>query len=247
LTQSPLEVKTAAGPTEAFFFTPESGSGPWPGVLYLTDIAGIRPAYHTMARRLADKGYAVLLPNIFHRATRLPVIDFEFKMGEERSMKKLSELRNALSNAQMSEDGAAYVDDVLAMKNVKQGKVGVVGYCFTGSMSVRIAAARPDKVAAAASFHGGGLVTDLPDSPHLLLPKIKARLYFGHAIEDRSMPAEAIAKLDASLKAWGGKYGSEVYEGAYHGWAVPGSPIYNEKQAERHFDKLVELFDATLK
>ena len=247
MTQSPLEVKTAAGPTEAFFFTPESGTGPWPGVVYLTDIGGIRPAYHTMARRLADKGYAVLLPNIFHRVSRLPVIDFEFKMGEERSMKRLSELMNALPSAQMSEDGSLYVDDVLAMKTVKQGKVGVVGYCFAGSMSVRTAAARPDKVAAAASFHGGGLVTDMPDSPHLSLPKIKARLYFGHAIEDRSMPKEAIARLDAALKAWGGKYESEVYEGAYHGWAVPGSPIYNEKQAERHFEKLVGLFDATLK
>jgi carboxymethylenebutenolidase len=156
-------------------------------------------------------------------------------------------LRDALSNQQMSEDGAIYVDDILAMKNVGQGKVGVVGYCFTGSMAMRTAAARPDKVAAAASFHGGGLVTDLPDSPHLLLPKIKARLCFGHAIEDRSMPADRIAKLDSALAAWGGRYESEIYEGAYHGWAVPGSPVYNEKQAERHFEKLVALFDGTLK
>lgn len=242
-----IEAKTPGGPTEAFLFTPASGSGPWPGVVYLTDIAGIRPAYHTMGQRLADKGYTVLLPNIFHRATKLPVFDFEFKMGDERSMKRLSDLRNALSSAQMSEDGGAYVDDLLAMKETKQGKVGVVGYCFTGSMAMRTAAARPDKVAAAASFHGGGLATDLPASPHTLLPKIKARLYFGHAVEDRSMPPEAIAKLEAALKAWGGKFQSEVYDGAHHGWAVPGSPVYNEKQAERHFEKLVALFDETLK
>jgi carboxymethylenebutenolidase len=112
---------------------------------------------------------------------------------------------------------------------------------------MRTAAARPDEVAAAASFHGGGLASDQPDSPHLLLPQIKARLYFGHAVEDRSMPAAAIAKLDDALKAWGGRYENEVYDGAHHGWAVPGSPVYNEKQAERHFEKLVELFDATLK
>ncbi len=248
MTQSPFEVSTAAGPTEAFFFTPESGSGPWPGVLYLTDIGGIRDAYFTMARRLADKGYAVLLPNIFHRISRIPVMDFaNFRMGEERSMKRLSELMNALTAVQMAADGTAYVDDLLAMKQVKPGKVGVVGYCFSGAMAMRAAAAVPDKVAAAASFHGGGLVTDQHDSPHLELSKIKARLYFGHAIEDRSMPAEAIQKLDAALKAWGGKYESEVYDGAYHGWAVPGTPVYNEKQAERHFEKLVQLFDATLK
>ncbi len=241
-----IEVKTDAGPAEAYLFTP-AGKGPWPGVVHLTDIAGIRPAYHSMAQRLADKGYAVLLPNIFHRVTKLPVIDFEFKMGEERSMKRLGELRNGLNSTQMAEDGGTYVDFLLNHPTVNGSAAGVVGYCFTGSMSVRTAAARPGKVGAAASFHGGGLYTDQPDSPHTLLPKVKARLYFGHAIEDRSMPAEAIAKLDGALKAWGGEFESEVYEGAYHGWAVPGSPIYNEKQAERHFQKLVALFDETLK
>ena len=112
-----------------------------------------------------------------------------------------------------------------------------------------MAAAAPDKIAAAASFHGGGLYTDQPDSPHLLLPKITARLYFGHAIEDRGMPPEAIAKLEAALEDRGrGKGESETYEGARHGWCVPGrAEVYNEAQAERAFVKLVELFDATLK
>ena len=102
--------------------------------------------------------------------------------------------------------------------------MGVVGYCFTGKMALYTAKARPGKIAAAASFHGGGLVTDGPDSPHLALPAIKARLYFGHATNDRSMPAEAIAKLDHALEAWGGQYESEVYDGAYHSWTVPDSP-----------------------
>jgi carboxymethylenebutenolidase len=115
-------------------------------------------------------------------------------------------------------------------------------------MAVRTAAAAPDKIAAAASFHGGGLYTDQPDSPHLLLPKIKARLYFGHAVQDRSMPAETIAKFEAVLKDWTGRSESETYEGALHGWCVPGRPeVYNEKQAERAFGKLVELLNATLK
>jgi carboxymethylenebutenolidase len=167
-------------------------------------------------------------------------------MGEERSMKRLSELRNGLSSVQMAEDGAAYVDFLLAQKTVTGGKAGVVGYCFTGQMSMRTAAACPDRIGAAASFHGGGLYTDQSDSPHLGLPKVKARLYFGHAIEDRSMPAEAIAKLERALREWGGKFESEMYQ-ARHGWAVPGSPVYDEKEANRHFENLVKLFDETLK
>jgi carboxymethylenebutenolidase len=240
-----FEIRTRDGVTEAFLYRP----GPerdYPGVLHLTDIAGIRPAYHQMARRLAEKGYSVLLPNIFHRVTKLPVFDFEAKMGDERTMKRIGELRAGLDASQSMSDGGAYVDFLLSQKGVKSGRVGVVGYCFTGSMTVRTAAVQRDKVAVAASFHGGGLATDQPDSPHLLLPEISARLYFGHAVDDRSMPASAIAKLEDALKKWGGRYESEIYEGAHHGWAVPGSPVYNETQAERHFEKLVSLFAETL-
>jgi carboxymethylenebutenolidase len=248
MAESKIDVNVGGGSAEAFLFTPSSGGGPWPGVVYLTDIMGIRPAYHQMAQRLADKGYVVLLPNIFHRGTKLPVLDFVPKMGDERTMKKMGELRAALSNAQMGPDGAAYADFLLAQPNVKGPKAGVVGYCFTGAMAVRMAAEAPDRIAAAASFHGGGLYTDQPDSPHLLLPKIAARLYFGHAVQDRSMPPEAIAKLEAALKAWDGAGESETYEGALHGWCVPGRPeVYNEPQAERAFAKLAALFDATLK
>jgi carboxymethylenebutenolidase len=243
-----LDVKAADGTAEAFLFTPSSGSGPWPGVVYLTDIMGIREAYHGMAQRLADKGYAVLLPNIFHRGSKLPVLDFVPKMGDEKTMKRMGELRASLPNDKMGPDGVAYANFLLARPEVKGAKVGVVGYCFTGQMTMRAAAVAPDKFAAAASFHGGGLYTDQPDSPHLLLPKIKARLYFGHAVQDRSMPAETIAKFEAALKAWPGKSESETYEGALHGWCVPGHVgAYNEAQADRAFGKLVALFDAELK
>ena len=244
--ETKLDIKLAAA--EAFLYTPSSGSGPWPGVVYLTDIMGIRGAYQKMAQRLADQGYVVLLPNIFHRATRLPVLDFVPQMGDERTMKKMGELRASLANDQMGPDGAAYVDFLLAQPNVKGPKAAVVGYCFTGTMSVRTAAEAPDKIAAAASFHGGGLYTDQQDSPHLLLPKIKARLYFGHAVQDRSMPAETIAKFEAVLKAWPGQSESETYEGALHGWCVPGREgIYNEAQAERAFGKLNAVLGETLK
>jgi carboxymethylenebutenolidase len=113
-------------------------------------------------------------------------------------------------------------------------------------MALHIAAAAPDKVAAAASFHGGWLATESPDSPHLLLPRIKARLYFGHADQDSMMPAEWIQRLEAALRDWHGAFQSEIYEGAGHGWTVPERSVYNELQAERAFEKEVELFEATL-
>jgi carboxymethylenebutenolidase len=240
-----LEVPTRDGDAEAFLYRPDE-NGSWPGVIHLTDIAGIRPAYHRMARRLAEQGFAVLLPNIFHRVAKLPVFDFEAKMGDERTMKRIGELRAGLNTEQMLADSASFTDFLLQQKGVKPDRAGVVGYCFTGSMAVRMASVRPDQIAAAGSFHGGGLATDQPDSPHLLLPKIKARLYFGHAVDDRSMPAAAIEKLDGALKEWGGRYESETYQGAHHGWAVPGSPVYNEAQAERHFEKLTALLRETL-
>ena len=247
MTETKLDIKTAGGTAEAFLYTPPSGTGPWPGVIYGTDIMGIRGAYQKMAQRLADQGYVVLLPNVFYRGAKLPVLDFVPQMGDERTMKRMGELRGFLTNAQMGPDGADYADFLLAQKDVRGPRAGIVGYCFTGQMAVRAAAAAPDNIAAAASFHGGGLYTDQSDSPHLLLPRIAARLYFGHAVEDRSMPAEAIVKFEAALKDWPGASESETYDGARHGWCVPGRDIYNEAQAERAFAKLVALFDATLK
>ena len=112
---------------------------------------------------------------------------------------------------------------------------------------MRAAAVRPEKVAAAASFHGGGLYTNAPSSPHLVLPRIRAELYLGHAINDQSMPEEAIRNLERALVRWGGKYQSEIYAGAYHGWTTPDTPVYNQQQADRAFEKLAELFARTLK
>ena len=216
-------------------------------MLFLTDIMGIRDANLGMAQRVAEQGYAVLMPNVFWRDSKLPIFDFEIKMGEERTMKRFQQLFAALQPDQMSSDSAIYLDFLRQQPHVKAGRMGVVGYCFTGAMAMRAATVRPDIVAAAASFHGGGLASDQPTSPHLLLPRIKARLYFGHAVEDKSMTPQMIAKLDAALEAWGGTFESETYEGAHHGWTVPGRDVYNPKQAERHYVKLFETFDAALK
>jgi carboxymethylenebutenolidase len=246
MVEEAIEIRTADGTSDGFIYRPDGGRR-CPGAIHLTDIGGIRPSHREMARRLADKGYTVLLPNIFYRTGRPPMFDFKPTMGDERTMKRFAELAGPMTPEAMERDGGAYVDFLAANPSVSEGKIGVVGYCFTGAMAMRTAAVRPDKVAAAASFHGGRLYVDGPKSPHLSLPKIKARLYFGHAIKDQSMPADAIQKLEAALEAWGGKFESETYEGAYHGWTEPDSPVYNKAQSERAFEKLTALFAQTLK
>ena len=241
-----IEIRTTDGTADGFFYRAE-GERRFPGAIHLTDIGGIRSSHREMARRLAGKGYAVLMPNVFYRTGKPPVMDAKVAMGDERRMKRMAELSAPMTPEAVERDAHAYVNFLAAHDAVSPGAIGVVGYCVTGAFAMRTAAAQPDKVAAVASFHGGGLYTDAPTSPHLVLPRIKARLYFGHATKDRSMPQEAIEKLDRALDAWGGKYESEVYEGAFHSWTVPDSPVYNQPQAERAFEKLTELFANTLK
>lgn len=235
-----VEIAMRDGIADGYLYAREDGARQ-PGVIHLTDIRGVRPAAREMARRLAGAGYAVLLPNVFYRTRRPPLFDFPFKWGDDRTAKRFAELTDPLTPEAMERDASGYVDFLAAHRAVAPGPMGVVGYCFTGSMALRISAARSDHIAAAASFHGGGLWTDGPASPHLVLPRVKARLLFGHADGDRSMPADAIAKFDAALAKWGGYYESEVYAGAGHGWTVPDNTVYNGPQAERAYASLNAL------
>ena len=236
-----IEVPTRDGESDCVFITPE-GKGPWPGVIYLTDVWGNRPAAHEMAARVAAQGYAVLMPNIFYRLHKPPFDPL--LMGGERGMATAMPLISSLDTDMMVRDGLSWIDYLLGRQDVAK-KLAVVGYCFSGAMAVRIAATS-DKIAAAASFHGGRLVTDQPNSPHTLIPNITAELYFSHAIEDQSATPQQIAQLDDALKGWGGKYQSEMYEGARHGWTVPDSEAYNPAQSERHYEKLFALLKRTL-
>lgn len=240
-----IQIPMPDGTSDAVMFRPE-GDAKLPGVIHLTDIGGIRPSHREMARRLAAKGYVVLMPNVFFRAGKPPMFDFTPTMGEERTMKRFGELSKALPPDKMDSDGAAYADFLNAQNSVSKGTMGLVGYCFTGAMALRTAAMRPDKIAAVATFHGGGLFSLVPTSPHLVLPKVKAQLHIGHADKDQSMSAEAITKFDVALKEWGGKAHSEVYK-AFHGWTVPDSPVYNQPEADRAFDNMVALFGKTLR
>jgi len=239
-----IEIRTADGTGDGFLYRHEEGRRP--GVLHLTDIGGIRSSQKAMASRLAAAGYTVLMPNLFYRFGRPPVVDFAAGLGSEEARRRMEELKAPLTPEALESDAGAYVDSLAGHEGVSAGGIGVVGYCFAGSVALRTAAARPDRIKAAASFHGGGLCTDAPTSPHLLLPRIKARLYFGHAVEDRGMPPEAIERLDQALAKWGGRWESEIYDGARHGWTVPDSPVFNGPQAERAFSKLTELLALSL-
>ncbi len=240
-----VEISVRERTSEGFLYCPE-GDGRWPAILYLTDIGGIRTANREAAGRLANEGYAVLVPNVFYRTGRTPLQPPLRSLSGEAAKQRLAELSQPLTPEAMEADAAAYIGFLASQDCVSPDAMGAVGYCFTGKMALYAAAALPDKIAGAASFHGGGLFSDAPTSPHLRLPRIKARLYFGHATNDRSMPEEAIVKLDQALKAWGGNYGSEVYQDAFHSWTSSDSPVYNAPQAERAFQKLTELFAETL-
>jgi carboxymethylenebutenolidase len=243
-----IEIRATDGTSDGVLFRP-AGERRSPGVIFLTDIGSIRPATRDMARRIAEEGYCVLMPNVFYRSGRPPLWDFPRRLGEERTMKRIAELSAPVTPEAMVRDASDYVEFLSAQDSVSEGVMGVVGHCFTGAMALRTAAARPDRIAAAASFHGVRLFTDDAKSPHLVLPRVKARLYFAHAIEDKSMPEDAIEKFNRALEAWGAggnRYESEIYEGAYHGWTAPDSPVYNEAQAGRAFKKLTELFAETL-
>jgi carboxymethylenebutenolidase len=240
-----VEIRMPDGVADGFLYEPDGG-GKRPAVMHLPDIGGVRPAHQQMAKRLSAEGYVVLLPNVFYRAGRSPLWDSPFKMGEERTMKRLGELSASLPPDAMVKDIPAYIDFLQTQPTVSGGMVGAVGHCYTGAMALRAAAARPDKIGGAVSFHGGALVTDAPNSPHTVLPKVKGQLYFGHAQDDPYMPKEAIEKLDKALAAWGGRFESETYQGAHHGWTVPDSPVYNKPQAEHAYTKMIELFRAAI-
>jgi carboxymethylenebutenolidase len=240
-----VDVKTPDGVADCELFYP-SEQGAWPGIIVYTDIGAIRPVFRDMSKRLAAEGYAVLIPNPFYRVSRTPAYPAPFKFGEEKTTARMGELRPSVTAAGAARDAPAFVDFLLAQKQVK-GKIGTVGYCMGGGLAMRTAAAVPDKVAACASFHGSQLVSADPDSPHTLAAKIKAEMYLGFAIEDRTMPPEAVEKLRAALDKAGVRFESEVYDGARHGWCVKDHTVYNEPQAERAWSHLLALFRRSLK
>ncbi len=242
--ESDVMVKMADGNCDAALFHP-AGSGPWPGAVIFTDALGLRPAFREMGRRLAGQGFTVLVPNPFFRVRQAPVLSGPFDFAKPEDRAKLTELRVGLTTEARSRDGATYIAflDTLPQVNPKV-KIGISGYCMGGPYTMLTAAAVPDRVGAAASFHGGGLVTDQPDSPHLLASKIKAQYYFAVAANDDQREPDAKVKL---REAFAGKPATVVvYDGCLHGWCVNDGMVYNAAGAERAFAELIALYKRAL-
>jgi carboxymethylenebutenolidase len=240
-----IEIQTADGVAEAYLATPDDGERP-PGVLFLMDAFGLRPRIEEMADRIAERGYAVLAPNLFYRAGRVPVLPFPDMTQEDARadfFTKVRPLMGELTPERLAADGAAYLDE---LAKVSDGPVALTGYWLGVRVGMRIAAAHPDRVAALGGFHGGGLVTDDPNSPHRVVDQLRAELYFGHADNDQSNSAEQIAALDTALDDAGVPHRSEVYEGAAHGYTMSDTPAWNEQASERHFTALFDLLERTL-
>jgi carboxymethylenebutenolidase len=248
-----VEIKTPDGTCDAAFIHPESGSHP--GVLIWADAFGLRPAFREMAKRLASEGYSVLVPNPFYRVAKAPVFTDVPSFNFQTDRAKLTPLMGSINaDGAAEKDAAAYIAFLDSQKAVNKGKrIGTQGYCMGGPLIVRTAAAVSDRVGAAASFHGGGLVTDKPNSPHLLAPKIKARMYFGIANSDDKQQPDAKDKLKESFAAAHVPAEIEVYTESVHGWCVPdmpaqgnGQPTFNKPDAERAWGKLLTLYKTNI-
>lgn len=243
--ESTVEIKTPDGTADAYFVHPSSGSHP--AVLIWPDALGLRPSFQQMGKRLAESGYAVLVPNPFYRQKKAPVVPQGASFSDEGTRKQVMQLMGALNPQTHVTDAKAFIGWLDTQAAVdKKRKMGTTGYCMGGPITMRTAATFPDRVGAAGSFHGGGLVTDKPESPHLLVPKMKAHYLIAIAEnDDKREPdskdvlreAFAAAKLPAEI---------EVYAGAMHGWCPPDSSVYNEAQAEKAWSRMLSIFKTAL-
>ena len=253
VTETDVAIKTPDGMCDAAFIHPSTGSHP--GVVIWADAFGLRPVMRDIGKRIAGEGYSVLVPNPFYRVGKAPFFDTDkvSSFNFQTDMPKIQPLMASINAPGAAEkDAVAFVAFLDAQKEVNQSKkIGTQGYCMGGPLVVKTCAAVPNRVGAGGSFHGGGLVTDKPDSPHLLASKIKARMYFGIAANDDMRQPDAKDKLKESFAAAKVPAEIEVYT-SKHGWCVrdmpadASGPIYNMADAERAWGKLVALYKAAL-
>jgi carboxymethylenebutenolidase len=245
MTYEKVEVSTADGVCPVHVFTSGAGVAS-PAIIFYMDAGGIRPAALKMAQRLADAGYIVLLPDLFYRYGEYgPFNPVEVFKGDFRAI--LGPLMATTGNKRASEDTAALLSYLDTRSDVAGKKLGAVGFCMGAGMAIASAGTYPERFAAVASFHGGNLATDAPDSPHRYAPQLQAEVYVAAADGDGSYPADMAERLEASLKQAGVRYSAETYAGAAHGWMKPDFPVYNAEAAERGWSKMIELFDRVLK
>ena len=243
--ETDVMVPTPDGKADAVLFHP-GGAGSWPAVLMWPDILGLRPVFRDMGRRLAASGYTVLVPNPFYRTKRAPIVTGPFDFSDPKQVKPLLDLKATLTDARIDSDATAFIAFLDQQKQTNRHKgAGVQGYCFSGPFAFHTGAVRADRIRAVATFHGGGLVTKEPNSPHLLIPKTRASFVVAIARNDDQKQPEAKDVLKATFAKAKRPAVVEVYP-ADHGWCVAGSPPYDQAAAERAWAELLRLYRAKL-
>ncbi|MFN8226235.1 MAG: alpha/beta fold hydrolase [Mycobacterium sp.] len=237
-------ITTSDGSCPVTLALPE-GEGPWPGVVMYPDAGGARPAFTEMAQRLAGYGYAVLVPDVYYRDPGWAPFDMASVFGDAAERARLFGMISKVTPDIMATDAAAFFDYLAGRPEVRGGSFGTTGYCMGGRTSLVVAGRVPERVAAAMSFHGGGLAADDPGSPHLLADKMRAAVYVGAAENDASFTPEQAETLDGALTAAGVEHTIEFYAAA-HGFAVPDNAPYDPAAAERHWAAMREVFGAKL-
>jgi len=239
-------IKTRDGNCPASIITPPNISGSWPAVIFYMDGPGIRPTLWQMGQLLADGGYLVLMPDLFYRDGSYPPRVPARLLADPGQRAEMMKSINSLNRERKISDTAAFIEFLQSRPDVEGDKYGAVGYCMGGNYALTAAGAFPDRFAAVASFHGGNLASQDPDSPHRFLGKFTGRVYVGGAVEDAHFPEEQKLRLEQALTEAGVSHVVETYVGAHHGFAVPDIPAFNQPAADRHWAALFDLFDQTL-
>jgi carboxymethylenebutenolidase len=242
-----VDIPTEDGTADAYLAHPADGE-PHPGVLLYQDAFGLRPHLRSMADRLAGAGYTVLVPNLFYRHGRAPVVelpDFIDPGARPEIWGRLGPVMQSLTADLAMRDAGAWLRWLAGSPLVADGPVALTGYCMGAGLSLLTAGTYPERVAAAAGFHGGHLATDAPDSPHRVAGRITAEVYFGHADADSSLPPEQVQRLEEALTAAGVRHRCEVYPGAHHGFTQADTAAYHKEGDERHWAALLDLLGRT--
>lgn len=244
-TGADVSIKTPDGVADAYFVHPVAGK--YSGVLIWPDIFGLRPAFRAMATRLSESGYSVLVINPFYRTKKAPTAPDHPDFNDPATRQALMSLMGTLTPDTAVTDAKAFVSYLDSQPSVdKQRKIGTTGYCMGGPFVLRAAAVLPERIGAGATFHGGGLVTDKPDSPHLLIPRMKAHFLIAIAENDDSRQPEAKITLRDAFSNAHLPAEIDVYAGTLHGWCPPDSQVYNHDQAEKAWSRMLALFSASL-
>jgi carboxymethylenebutenolidase len=241
-----LSIRTRDGDCPVHVFKPE-GPGRWPAAIFYMDGLGIRPTLFQMGQRLADGGYVVLLPDLFYRAGPYAPLEPKKIFASGNLMGAIGHLFSTTNNRRAAEDTEAFLAYLDTRDDIVGSKIGTTGYCMGGGVSLTVAGTYPDRIAVAASFHGGNLATDSELSPHRLASKMQGRIYVAGADQDKSYPPEMAERLEKALSDAGVDHRCEIYPGALHGWTMADFPVYDEPAAERHWRALLALFSERLR